>query len=269
MAKINIKTNFVDGEKLFAQQLNNNFKAIQEGMNSDNKIIWQDGEEVLFKRYATNDIESLPILDGSIIYDVDKGRHYIDYNGARIQVGSAGKEVLVQDNEPTEEDNKLWIDSDFVNTMGTEVVDSLDGNETNMSPSVRAVKENIVKRTLLWENKKPSDSFISQDITLLSDDYDELVWYYKQHVGGNYCKSLSVLKGQSIFLDLSADYGVNNAYYVGNYFRYITRNDNTSFLVSNCNVRYSSDKGVSDDAYLIPLAVYGIKYKQGGVSDEI
>lgn len=143
MAKINIKTNFVDGEKLFAQQLNNNFKAIQEGMNSDNKIIWQDGEEVLFKRYVTNDIESLPILDGSIIYDVEKGRHYIDYNGNRIQVGSSGKEVLVQDNEPTEEDNKLWIDSDFVNTMGTEVVDSLDGDETNMAPSVRAVNKKI------------------------------------------------------------------------------------------------------------------------------
>lgn len=143
MAKINIKTNFVDGEKLFAQQLNNNFKTIQEGMNSDNKIIWQDGEEVLFKRYVTNDIESLPILDGSIIYDVEKGRHYIDYNGTRIQVGSSGKEVLVQDNEPTEEDNKLWIDSDFVNTMGTEVVDSLDGDETNMAPSVSAVNKKI------------------------------------------------------------------------------------------------------------------------------
>lgn len=144
MANINIKTNFVDGEKLFAQQLNNNFKTIQEGMNADNKIIWQDGEEVLFKRYVTNDIESLPILDGSIIYDVEKGRHYIDYNGARIQVGSAGKEVLVQDNEPTEEDNKIWIDTDFVNTMGTEVVDSLDGDETNMAPSVRAVKKGLL-----------------------------------------------------------------------------------------------------------------------------
>ena len=145
MAKINIKTNFVDGEKLFAQQLNNNFKAIQEGMDSDNEIIWQDGEEVLFKRYITNDIENLPIVDGSIIYDIEKGRHYIDYNGKRIQVGSSGKEVLVQDTQPIEEDNKIWIESDFVNSMGTEVVDSLDGDETNMSPSVRAVKKALLE----------------------------------------------------------------------------------------------------------------------------
>lgn len=144
MANINIKTNFVDGEKLFAQQLNNNFRTIQEGMNADNKIIWQDGEEVLFKRYITNDIENLPIVDGAIIYDIEKGRHYIDYNGKRIQVGSSGKEVLVQDTQPIEEDNKIWIESDFVNNMGTEVVDSLDGDETNMSPSVRAVKKSLL-----------------------------------------------------------------------------------------------------------------------------
>ena len=163
MANINIKTNFVDGEKLFAQQLNNNFKTIQEGMNADNKIIWQDGEEVLFKRYITNDIENLPIVDGAIIYDIEKGRHYIDYNGKRIQVGSSGKEVLVQDTQPIEEDNKIWIESDFVNSMGTEVVDSLDGDETNMSPSVRAVKESLldaysteeVKTNKIWVNGKP------------------------------------------------------------------------------------------------------------------
>lgn len=163
MANINIKTNFVDGEKLFAQQLNNNFKTIQEGMNADNKIIWQDGEEVLFKRYITNDIENLPIVDGAIIYDIEKGRHYIDYNGERIQVGSAGKEVLVQDTQPIEEDNKIWIESDFVNSMGTEVVDSLDGDETNMSPSVRVVKESLldaysteeVKTNKVWIDRKP------------------------------------------------------------------------------------------------------------------
>lgn len=141
MANIVIKKNFVDGDKLFAQQLNNNFETIEKGINDGNKIVWQDGTEVKFKRYVTNDIDSLPILDGSIIYDTEKGRHYIDYQGKRVQVGSAGKEVLVQEEQPTEEDNKIWIDSDFVNTMGTEVVNSLDGNETNMAPSVNLINK--------------------------------------------------------------------------------------------------------------------------------
>ena len=141
MANIVIKKNFVDGDKLFAQQLNNNFETIEKGINDGNKIVWQDGTEVKFKRYVTNDIDSLRIFDGSIIYDTEKGRHYIDYQGKRVQVGSAGKEVLVQEEQPTEEDNKIWIDSDFVNTMGTEVVNSLDGNETNMAPSVNAINK--------------------------------------------------------------------------------------------------------------------------------
>lgn len=146
MANINIKTDFIDGEKLFAQQLNNNFKTIQEGMNADNKIIWQDGTEVLFKRFVTNDIDNLPIIDGSIIYDIEKGRHYIDYNGVRIQVGSAGKEVVVQEEKPTEEDTKLWIDTDVLNNIGTEIINSLDGNETNRAPSVKVVKEYVEEK---------------------------------------------------------------------------------------------------------------------------
>lgn len=141
MANIVIKKNFVDGDKLFAQQLNNNFETIEKGINDGNKIVWQDGTEVKFKRYVTDDIDSLPILDGSIIYDTEKGRHYIDYKGQRVQVGSAGKEVLVQKEQPTEEDNKIWIESDIVNTMGTEVVNSLEGNETNMAPSVNLINK--------------------------------------------------------------------------------------------------------------------------------
>lgn len=226
MAKINIKTNFVDGEKLFAQQLNNNFKAIQEGMNSDNKIIWQDGEEVLFKRYVTNDIESLPILDGSIIYDVEKGRHYIDYNGNRIQVGSSGKEVLVQDNEPTEEDNKLWIDSDFVNTMGTEVVDSLDGNETNMAPSVRVVKNNL-KEYILYEGDSLSTVELKESIKGYSKLIIELTpKQYLNFLGVHY---MTIIKPQN-----AIKYIQNNTFYDDNVKKIYTVP--TSFIISNNNI---------------------------------
>ena len=144
MARISIKKNFVDGEKLFAQQLNNNFETIEKGINDGNKIVWQDGTEVKFKRYMTNDIDSLPILDGSIIYDTEKGRHYIDYAGKRIQVGSAGKEVVVQEEQPTEEDNKLWIDSDIVNTMGTEISDAASDSRV-IGYSANYLNDRIVK----------------------------------------------------------------------------------------------------------------------------
>lgn len=144
MANINIKKNFVDGDKLFAQQLNNNFETIEKGINDGNKIVWQDGTEVKFKRYVTDDIENLPILDGSIIYDTEKGRHYIDYQGKRVQVGSAGKEVLVQEEQPTEEDNKIWIDSDTVNTMGTEITNEHSESEI-MGYSAKYLNDRLLK----------------------------------------------------------------------------------------------------------------------------
>ena len=178
MANVNLKTNFADGEKLFAQQLNNNFKTIQEGMNNANKIIWQDGTDVSFKRYLTNDVEELPILDGAVIYDVEKGRHYIDYQGTRIQVGSSGKEVVIQEEQPTEEDNKIWIDPSNVNTLGTEVIDSLEGDEHSLAPSVDAVKK-FVNNELL---KKHNEIAGMIDNTMVHLSYDECVigtWFGK------------------------------------------------------------------------------------------
>lgn len=51
-----------------------------------------------------------------------------------------GSGVYVGTEEPT--DTNVWINPDEpLKVVGTEVVDSLSGNETNKAPSVRAVKE--------------------------------------------------------------------------------------------------------------------------------
>ena len=169
MANIVIKKNFVDGDKLFAQQLNNNFETIEKGINDGNKIVLQDGTEVKFKRYVTNDIDSLPILDGSIIYDTEKGRHYIDYQGKRVQVGSAGKEVLVQEEQPTEEDNKIWIESDIVNTMGTEIV-----NQRADSIALGYSTKYLNQKLDSLENLKIIEAYIASDNATKSYDISNL-----------------------------------------------------------------------------------------------
>ena len=110
MANIIIKKNFVDGEKLFAQQLNNNFETIEKGINDGNKIVWQDGNEVKFKRYVTNDINDLPIQDGAIIYDIEKGAHYADFNNKRIVIGGDAKQIKVSPTEPATGE-EVWIDN--------------------------------------------------------------------------------------------------------------------------------------------------------------
>ena len=53
---------------------------------------------------------------------------------------SGGSDVVfIGDTEPTNEQTKLWVEDDMLNSLGTEVINSLDGNETNLAPSVNAV----------------------------------------------------------------------------------------------------------------------------------
>jgi hypothetical protein len=62
------------------------------------------------------------------------------YNGTTlISVGGGTEDIIISPDQPTSEDWKLWIDSGEVINSGSEVVDSLEGNETNKAPSVHAV----------------------------------------------------------------------------------------------------------------------------------
>ena len=98
---------------------------------------------VLFKRGTTEEIEALPTEDGAFIVDTEKGKSYTDVGSKRIPVGSAGNEVVIGDEEQITEDTKLFINPDEVLPQGNDVVDSLEGNETDKAPSVRAVKDGL------------------------------------------------------------------------------------------------------------------------------
>lgn len=72
--------------------------------------------------------------------------------------------IVISNNEnDATSDTEIFINPDEVNSMGTEVVNSLNGNETNMSPSVNAVKKyvkeiystNEVKTNKIWIDGKP------------------------------------------------------------------------------------------------------------------
>ena len=57
-------------------------------------------------------------------------------------IGTGGKElIMVGDESVATSNTKLLIEQDSLNSLGTEVVDSLDGNETTMAPSVYAVNK--------------------------------------------------------------------------------------------------------------------------------
>lgn len=55
-------------------------------------------------------------------------------------IGTGGKElIMVGDESVATKNTKLLIETDTLETLGTEVVNSLDGNETAKAPSVQAV----------------------------------------------------------------------------------------------------------------------------------
>ena len=122
MANISIKKDFADGEKLFAQQLNNNFDTIEKGVNAGNKIIWKDdnGAEIQSFRGTTAEVAERPIIDGQTLYNIETGETALDYGNKRISTG-AGNVVYIGDEEPTNEATKIWISNDNMEGLGSEV----------------------------------------------------------------------------------------------------------------------------------------------------
>lgn len=165
MSKISIKTDFQDGDKLFAADLNNNFRVIQAGVNAneenleeiieqaivrlDNELIeitadrgwdWNGGDRVTFYKGDTDDIEDRNIINGQMLYNTETGETYLDDNSNRIVTGS-GNVIAITETEPENPATKLWIDPTVdLQNVGTEVVNSMAGNQTNIAPSVSAVK---------------------------------------------------------------------------------------------------------------------------------
>ena len=168
MSNISIKKDFQDGDKLYSVNLNNNFRVIEVAINAndeqlqdiiddaisrlDNELqdildehiwIWNSGESVTFYKGTTSQIENIPVHNGQIIYNTETGETALDTDNQRITTGS-GNVVAITSTEPTNPATKLWIDPNgVVSTLGTEVINNMTGNETNLAPSVSAVKAYI------------------------------------------------------------------------------------------------------------------------------
>lgn len=215
MARISIKKNFLDNEKLFAQQLNNNFETIEKAVNDGNKIVWQDGVEVKFKRLFTKDINSLPIQDGAVIYDIENGGHYIDYKGNRIVAGSAAKEIVVSPTEPTTGE-QIWVQK----------------GKNLFNPEIVCV--GYINNDTGTLNSNSSNS-LSTDFIKVSGSKNYYLGYYKQ--GGSwgawYDKDKNYISGISIgsytgeivkapenakYLRFTVSYNNNNPNYANNTF---------------------------------------------------
>lgn len=135
MANIVLKTDFKDGQFLYGDDLNNNFRTIEAGVNAneDNLQIvieqaqkelrneleeitgergwdWNDGsaERVTFYKGDTEQVNSKPISNGQLLYDVKTGETALDTDGKRVMTG-AGNILAVSEETPTNPGTKVWI----------------------------------------------------------------------------------------------------------------------------------------------------------------
>lgn len=165
MANVSLKTDFKDGEKLFGQQLNNNFSVIKAALEAMNKIVWQDDpdDSISAFRGTTEEINQRDIIDGQLLYDTTTGETYIDVGSQRISTGS-GNAIHIGSDTPTNPSTQIWIDpNEPLQLIGTEVVNSMEDTESNKAPSVQAVKNYIdniystdeVKTNKIWINNEP------------------------------------------------------------------------------------------------------------------
>lgn len=140
MSKISIKKDFKDGEKLFAEQLNNNFAVIETGVNAneeDLEAVIQDAEtrlqkelenitvdrgwdwggsstdRVTFYKGTTDAVNAQAIKNGQMLYNTETGETALDDNGERIITGS-GNVVSIGSEQPTNNATKIWIDPEEI-----------------------------------------------------------------------------------------------------------------------------------------------------------
>lgn len=146
-----------------------------------------------------------------------------------------------------------------VKNLQAQVVDSLEGDSTSTSPSVRAVKSAIsahydsiplgtvldyegteipegyeqVNETppkILWKNANPNTLFKAQTIELSSDDYDVLEIFYIDYQTSNRMMSTKVLKNHPG--NLQACFQYQDHGYIGA--REFTFTDSTHIKFVNC-----------------------------------
>jgi len=114
MSKISIKKDFVNGDKLFSADLNNNFRVIEAGINANEENLqqvineaivrldaelleitanrgwdWNTGERVIYFKGTATQLEQREIINGQILVNSDTGGLYVDTNNQRKSIEDA------------------------------------------------------------------------------------------------------------------------------------------------------------------------------------
>lgn len=189
--------------------------------------------KVSFKRIeSSSNIESVPTIDGQIIYTKD-GKTYLDYEGQRVVVN--GTPDTAMSNSST-------------NAIANKTV------KNYIDTNIQNVNSNIIKPFILWTNTNPSGAWANaQSITFNTSDYDmyEVIYAYgASSTAGSVKSTGKILKGAGTQLDfIYATSGGGNCIIRRRDFTY---NNDTKYTVG-------VNTGADGDYACRPLYVIGYK----------
>ena len=108
-----------------------------------------------------------------------------------------------------------------------------------------------IKETILWENEFPDEAFGEQQITLNSDDYDEIIWIYRPITTLDYVKSETSIKNWGTRLD--------GRYIAYDVLRAIVYVDDTTYEVKDIYNATNTQYQTAYNFLLVPLYAIGRK----------
>lgn len=181
---------------------------------------------VLFNRVEdSTQLDNIPVVDGSL-YVTGDGKTFIDYGEERLPVGGT-PDTEMSDRSTNAVENKIIK---------------------------QYVDNSIISRKILWANPNPTADFSPQNITLSSDDYDILEFFWRSDVAGNRVYSTRTLKGYSVQSDLYSTVVPTRAWR-----RRADYVSDTSYSVGNCIRMEYNQTAYNENGYCVPIYVIGYK----------
>lgn len=126
-------------------------------------------------------------------------------------------------------------------------------NNDDALTNTNVVLSNI-KGTVLWTNPNPTSDFSSQTITLSSDDYDVLEFFYGYDTSGGRVVSERTIKGNGVQFDVYSTVVPTRAWR-----RRAEFVSNTSYSIGNCTRMEYNQTSYNENGFCVPLYVIGYK----------
>ena len=111
-----------------------------------------------------------------------------------------------------------------------------------------------LREKILWTNPNPENNFNAQTISLISDDYDELIWYFISDVGN----VDPLIIASTNFKKYGTQVAFNSMASLKYWARRVTYKSDTSYGIEDCKLISGTDNTISNNS-LVPLYVVGKK----------